>query len=301
MLPHRFGVLSRRTLLPWRALAATAVVAAALLLVAEAAGHAAVILAGLFSFGILLAFTAAQLAIVRLRFREPALPRPFRAPLNVRLRGVSVPLPAVVGAALTFSLWVAAVATHEAARIGGPLWLLAGVVVFAAVRIRERERILGAVSPPVADAASDGTGLYRRILVPLKLGEIGEEALATALKLAGDHGASVRVIHVVRVPFALPLDAPLPEDEERAALDEARELAAEQALEIETRLVRGRSIGGAVVDEARAFDADLVLLGSAPRWRRQSRFFSPTVDYVLRRASCEVIVIAYPQGVLEGI
>ena len=40
-------------------------------------------------------------------------------------------------------------------------------------------------------------------------------------------------------------------------------------------------------------------VGSAPRWRRQSRFFSPTVDYVLRRAPCEVMVVAYPQGVLE--
>ena len=40
-------------------------------------------------------------------------------------------------------------------------------------------------------------------------------------------------------------------------------------------------------------------MGSAPRWRRQSRFFSPTVDYVLRRAPCEVMVVTYPEGVLE--
>ncbi len=38
-------------------------------------------LAGLFSFGVLFAFTAAQLAVIRLRFTEPDLPRPFRAPL----------------------------------------------------------------------------------------------------------------------------------------------------------------------------------------------------------------------------
>jgi len=44
---------------------------------------------------------------------------------------------------------------------------------------------------------------------------------------------------------------------------------------------------------------DLILLGSAPKWRRQSRFFSPTVDYVLRKAPCDVMVVAYPQGVLE--
>ena len=44
-------------------------------------------LASLYSFGVLLTFTAAQVAVVRLRFREPDLERPFRAPGNVRIRG----------------------------------------------------------------------------------------------------------------------------------------------------------------------------------------------------------------------
>jgi len=44
----------------------------------------------------------------------------------------------------------------------------------------------------------------------------------------------------------------------------------------------------------------LIVLGSAPRWRRQSRFFSPTVDYVLKKAPSEVLIVAFPQGVLEG-
>ena len=41
------------------------------------------------------------------------------------------------------------------------------------------------------------------------------------------------------------------------------------------------------------------MLGSAPKWRRQSRFFSPTVEYVLKKAPCEVLVVAFPQGVLD--
>ena len=40
-------------------------------------------LASLFSFGVLLAFTAAQLAVIKLRIDEPDLPRPYRAPFNV--------------------------------------------------------------------------------------------------------------------------------------------------------------------------------------------------------------------------
>ena len=65
--------------------------------------------------------------------------------------------------------------------------------------------------------------------------------------------------------------------------------------------MRARAIGEAIVEEAGRHDVDLIVMGSAPRWRRQSRFFSPTVDYVLRKAPCEVMVIAYPQGVLEEV
>ena len=42
-----------------------------------------------------------------------------------------------------------------------------------------------------------------------------------------------------------------------------------------------------------------IAIGS--RWRRQSQFFSPTVDFVLRNAPCEVLVVAFPQGVLEEV
>jgi nucleotide-binding universal stress UspA family protein len=63
--------------------------------------------------------------------------------------------------------------------------------------------------------------------------------------------------------------------------------------------VRARSLGDAILDAAAESGSDLIVLGSAPRWRRQSRFFSPTVDYVLRKASAEVLIVAFPQGVLE--
>jgi nucleotide-binding universal stress UspA family protein len=104
------------------------------------------------------------------------------------------------------------------------------------------------------------------------------------------------------VPLDSALDAPLFDQEERAAasLAEARLLAAEHGVTVEAVMVRGRGIGTAVVEQARERAVDLIVMGSSPRWRRQSRFFGPTVEYVLKRADCEVMVIAYPQGVLEG-
>ena len=293
MLPHAFERLHRRTLHSPTAIVATAAVTVALIVLSDVAGRSSVILASLYSFGILFAFTAAQLAVVRLRRVEPDLPRPFRAP--------GMPFTGWLGAALTGVIFVLSLATHEAARIAGPVWLLAGFVVFALVRRRRGTALTARVRPGVADIVPSKEGEYRRLLVPVKLGPIGVEVFATALRLAEELGASITAVHVVPVPLDEPLDAPLYEQEERAvsSLAEAKLLAAEHGVEVDAEVVRARTIGAAVIEQALERGADLIVMGSSPRWRRQSRLFGPTVDYVLRKAPCEVMVIAYPQGVLE--
>jgi APA family basic amino acid/polyamine antiporter len=302
MIPHAFGTINRRTqLVAPISIVSAGAIAAALLVLAAVAGAQVRFLGSLYSFGVLLTFTAAQLAVIKLRFREPELERPFRAPGNVSILGRPVPIAALVGAPLTFAIWIAALSTHAGARIAGPIWMALGAVVFVMVRRGRGEGLMEQVKPPVADLVPHPEGAYQRILVPMKLGPIGEEVLATAMKLAEEEGARVDALHVIRVPLEQPLDAELFEAEESAAesLAEARLLAEEHGVEIAAGVVRARAIGEAIVEEAERVGADLIVLGSAPRWRRQSRFFSPTVDYVLRRAPCEVMVVAYPQGVLE--
>ena len=112
---------------------------------------------------------------------------------------------------------------------------------------------------------------------------------------------SVEALYVIRVPLELPLDAHGGVEEERAtvSLAEAAALGADNNVEVVGRTIRARSIGEAIVQATEETGADLIVLGSSPRWRRQSRFFSPTVDYVLRKAPAEVLVVAFPQGVLE--
>ena len=168
-------------------------------------------------------------------------------------------------------------------------------------RRRHGSGLLERVQAATPDLVPAEEGEYERILVPVKLGPIGEEMLATAIKLAEERGGTIHALHVIRVPLSLPLHAAVADQEERASasLEDARVLAEEHGVTIEGETVRARSIGEAIVEEAGAIGADLIVMGSAPRWRRQSRFFSPTVDYVLRRAPCEVMVLAYPQGLLE--
>ena len=299
MLPREFGRLERRTLVSQEAIVAIAVIAIGIVMATGIADDNVQFLAGAFSFGVLLAFTLAQLAVISLRRREPELPRPFRARPDVTIRGVPVPVPAIVGATLTAAIWVLAMITHPGARYAGPAWLAFGFVVYGATRWWTHRGVLDDVEPLVSLPAG---AMFRRLLVPLKLGDIGEEMVATAVAIAKERGAEVEAITVVRVPRAFPLEGPLPADvaeRAEAALDEARELGRENGVEVRGEIVRARSIAYAIVDEATRRHADLIVLGSSSRWRRQSRFFSPTVDHVLKNAPCEVLVIAFPEGVFE--
>jgi basic amino acid/polyamine antiporter, APA family len=299
-LPREFARLERRALVSSEAiLIATGLAIGAIVVTEVAAGGDPAFLASAYSFGVLLAFTAAQLAVIRLRVRDPELTRPFRARPEVLFRGHRLPLAALIGAPATLAIWVLALVTHSGARYAGPLWLAVGLVVFVAVRRRSRRGLLEPVTrletlPPAVE--------FKRILVPMKLGDIGEEMVATAIALARDSDAEVEAITVVRIPRRFPLEGEFPPEvaaKVEASLDEARLLGEDYGVEVSTDVVRARSIGHAILEEAQTRRADLIVLGSSPRWRRQSRFFSPTVDFVLRRAPCEVVVVAFPDGVFE--
>src|SRR5919197_752351 len=252
-LPRVFGRLSRRSVIAPQSIIAAAVIAIAGLAATSPLRHPVFFLASLYSFGVLLAFTAAQLAVIKLRLSHPEKRRPYRVPFDVG----RVPLPSIVGAALTALVWILAMATHGGARYGGPVWLAAGLVLYIVVR---RSRGEGLTERVVS--ADEHTGLteaqYSSILVPMKLGPIGEEMVATAVKLAQESGASVWALHVIRVPMDRPLDEEIPE---------ARLLGADHGVEVKTKTVRARSIGHAIVEQAKEQGVDMILFGSAPNAR----------------------------------
>jgi APA family basic amino acid/polyamine antiporter len=299
-LPRSFGRLSRRAHVSPLAIVSVATISAAIVIATSFFKKDVSFLASVFSFGVLLAFTAAQLAVIKLRVAEPELARPYRAPFNIRVGRAEIPLPAVIGSIATFAVWILALATHPGARYAGPVWLLIGLVVFVAVRHAHGEGLMERVTAD-DERVVEPAVQFHRIVVPMKLGIIGEEMLATAVRLATEHDATVEALHVIRVPLEQALDAPMIEREERAdaSLAEAKLLGAEHGVTVEGTTVRARSIGMAIIEHALEVDADLIVLGSAPRWRRQARFFSPTVDYVLRKAPCEVLIVAFPQSVYD--
>lgn len=88
------------------------------------------VLASLYSFGAMLSFTLAHASIIRLRFAEPSMERPFFIPWNVRIRGRKVPMPAIIGGAATTFAWVVVVATQASSWFIGFPWMGIGLLYY---------------------------------------------------------------------------------------------------------------------------------------------------------------------------
>jgi nucleotide-binding universal stress UspA family protein len=138
---------------------------------------------------------------------------------------------------------------------------------------------------------------YRRIVVPLVAGSESQTAVSLAAKLASDQGASITAVVVIELPAELPLDAHMREEEAQArrVLEEARAIAGSYGVRVRARVVRARQPGEAIVAEAEALQADLVVLRASAGKRpgRGATPFGKTVDYVLKHASCRVLVDAH--------
>jgi APA family basic amino acid/polyamine antiporter len=304
-LPALFGRTSRRLLHPPAAILGVGILSIGFIVVgALYHGQEALTLASLYSFGILIAFMLTQASVVWLRIVEPDLPRPFMMHGNVWIRGRLIPLTSVIGTVLAFLAWVVALGTHPGARVVGPLWMVAGLAVYVVVRVRAGlpiiERVDEAVAPPedVTDVA------YSTIVVPLeRLDAVAEETMAASCRLAVDSGAVVVGVSAIYVPVKEPIGTPLPEREQEVeeVQEMARSLASEYGVEYRSVVARTRSPGRLVVDAAVEYGAQLIMVGS-PYKRRLARslheeFFGQTVDFILRKAPCRVIVTHFPAEV----
>lgn len=304
-LPPVFGRTSRRVLHPPAAILGIGLLSIGFIVVgALYHGQEVITLASLYSFGILIAFMLTQAAVVWLRITEPDLPRPFLMKGNVWIRGRLIPITSVIGTVLAFGAWVIALGTHPGARVVGPLWMVAGLAVYIVVRVRARlpiiERVDEALPPPedVTDVA------YSTIVVPLeRLDPVSEETMAASCRLAVDSGAVVVGVSAIYVPVREPIDIPMPEREREVeeVQELARSLASEYGIEYRSVVSRTRSPGRLVVDAAVEYGAQLIMVGS-PYKRRLARslheeFFGQTVDFILRKAPCRVIVTHFPAEV----
>ena len=134
-LPDFFGSISKRARVPQNAIIIFSVIAASLVMTGKVE-----LLADLYAFGAVLAYTSAHVSIIALRIKEPDLPRPFKIPLNIRIKGRDIPITAVLGGLITATTWVIVVYTHHIGRIVGFAWVGIGLLVYYLYRRYKKKK-----------------------------------------------------------------------------------------------------------------------------------------------------------------
>jgi APA family basic amino acid/polyamine antiporter len=292
-LPEALRRLHPRFKTPWLALVLFAGVAPILVILPGDVNFVGT----LYSLGATLSFTVAHASIIRLRTLDGHEAEiPYRARPNVTLAGVAWPLFAILGGIATGISFLVLVIQNPATRWAGLGWMVLGLVGYVAYRRRYLRVPLRSVekAPPAFGPALALE--YRRLVVPVIAGQPSDDAMDVACRLAAERGSRILALSVVEVPLERQLSDVSPELEAQAnrELDEAVAIGDSYGVPVVGRLERARSAAKAIVAEADARDAEIIVIG-APRQRltsSQAAVFGKTVDYVLKHASCRVLVTA---------
>jgi APA family basic amino acid/polyamine antiporter len=219
------------------------------------------ILADLYNYGAMLSFSMTHLALIYLRKKEPDLPRPFRVPLAIRISGWEIPLPTVFGFLGTFGVFLMVLLFHKYGRVFGTIWMAGGIAYYLWFRRKESLPVMDRVT--ITEVANDMPEAkpHRHILIATSPTR-PSPMIRDVLKVAKADNSKVTIISVLEIPLALPLDAPLVEEEivARHTLDLCQAIGMEEDVLVDTILARGRAIGPVLNMQIRRLGADTVVL-----------------------------------------
>ncbi len=141
--------------------------------------------------------------------------------------------------------------------------------------------------------------MFKRILVPVDGSETSSLALATAVRLARESGGCARIVHQFDEMDYLTgfeygaqvLEQALASARKMVEAGVARAQAAGIAVDGRLLEERGRTLGEAVADEARAFEADLVVVGTEGRRGFSRALLGSGAEQVIRCAPTAVLAI----------
>lgn len=141
--------------------------------------------------------------------------------------------------------------------------------------------------------------MYKRILVPVDGSETSNKALVAALQLAREVGGRVRLVHVFDELAYLTGYEYSGEILDRArayagkTLDDALAIAKASGVPADCKLLQepGRRLGEVVADEVRAFEADLVVVGTHGRHGVGRVLMGSGAEQVIRLAPVPVLAV----------
>lgn len=134
-----------------------------------------------------------------------------------------------------------------------------------------------------------------KILVPIVEAISSERAVELACRLGNGKQAELVLVHVIVVPYALPLSAPLPEREKAAeeALELGSAIAQRYGNHVHSRIVRHRNAAVGILQVAIDEKVDAIVVGVGVKTRIPGEW-GKTSEEILRRANVEVIIDKVP-------
>jgi len=254
----------------------------------------ATFLGTIYAFGAMLSFTMAHASVIALRFKEPDRERPYRGRGNVRVRGVELPLYAIVGGLGTLAAFIAVTVLNTETLISGVLWLTLGMTLYVVYRRNQGLSLTETTKIVVPLPAVEHEVEYDSVLVAFEDANYSGEAIATAAKLAARRRRGIHVLVTITVPANLPVDASMPVLEARAqqAIDSAR-IRGGRRVTGHWEKVRAGEAGRRIVLEAREIRARAIVMALPPK-RTGASVFGRTVETVLAERPCRVIIDSTP-------
>jgi APA family basic amino acid/polyamine antiporter len=131
---------------------------------------------------------------------------------------------------------------------------------------------------------------YESILVAFEDHRFSPDVVASAARLAARRRRGIHVLVTITVPPNSPIDAPLPDEEARAAsvIDQAR-VRGGRRVTGHWEKVRPGGAGRRIVEEAREIRARALVMALPPR-RAGMSLFGKTLETVLAERPCRVII-----------
>ena len=244
-------------------------------------------LGNMYAFGAMLSFTIAHLAVIRLRFSRPDGERPYTGPMNLRARGASVPVFAVLGVLGTGLAFVVVTFLHLDVAIAGVGWLVFGCVFYVRYRRRHGLDLTTTVKVEIPKAVVEREAEYESVLVAMEPGRFSPGALATAVKMAAHRRRGIHVLVPITVPAMAPLDAEMPEQEAAAMkVISLAKLQGGRRVSGHWEKVRLGQEGHLIVEEARELSARAIVVPLPPR--TAGSVFGRTLETVLAERPCRV-------------
>jgi APA family basic amino acid/polyamine antiporter len=287
-VPHFFYKLHPRFRTPYISLAVFAFLA--MVIVVMSRGRM-LFLADLYNFGAQIAFFFAHVSLLTLRWKNPNLQRPYKVPFNIPLgKGRSWPVTALIGTFATFATWVVVIITKPDGRNLGFTWLACGLLMYFLYRKQKKLTVTGQLAIEKIKIPEYHQMHLNHVLVTARL--VGNtDAIQTACQLAKSFGAKLTAIHVMEIPPSLPLNAPMVKREQQgeAALKRAEAVAREYDLSIQLKLVKSRSVEGALLDMVADGEYDMIIVGARKDELKQKDRFALEVEKLLKDAPCRVL------------